>query len=160
MKAQGSDAKGRGGANATATFKVEPKNGGSIVLIHTDLMLSGAVAQYGRGVGMIQATAAQIINQFAGNLRAQLAQQQGAVFGARTGQRDDGRRAIRAAARRQTDFRLFSDAARHPAADRRSVRAPLEFLKRHVPEATCAPRTTNNIIDFRSRLAGQPVTGA
>jgi hypothetical protein len=42
-------------------------------LIHTDLMLSGAVAQYGRGVGMIQATAAQIIGQFAGNLRAQLA---------------------------------------------------------------------------------------
>ena len=37
-------------------------------------MLSGAVAQYGRGVGMIQATAAQIIGQFAGNLRAQLAQ--------------------------------------------------------------------------------------
>jgi carbon monoxide dehydrogenase subunit G len=79
VKAQGSDAKGRGAANATATFRVEPKNGGSIVAIHTDLMLSGAVAQYGRGVGMIQATAAQIINQFAGNLRAQLAQQQGAA---------------------------------------------------------------------------------
>lgn len=77
VKAQGSDAKGRGAANATATFRVEPKNGGSVVQIHTDLMLSGAVAQYGRGVGMIQATAAQIINQFAGNLRAQLAQQQG-----------------------------------------------------------------------------------
>jgi uncharacterized protein len=75
VKAQGSDAKGRGAANAAATFKVEPKGAGSIVLIHTDLMLSGAVAQYGRGVGMIQATAAQIIKQFADNLRAQLAQQ-------------------------------------------------------------------------------------
>jgi uncharacterized protein len=75
VKAQGSDAKGRGAANAAATFKVEPKGTGSIVLIHTDLMLSGAVAQYGRGVGMIHATAAQIINQFAGNLRTQLAQQ-------------------------------------------------------------------------------------
>ena len=52
-----------------------PPAHGSKVLIHTDLMLSGAVAQYGRGVGMIQATAAQIINQFASNLRAQLAQQ-------------------------------------------------------------------------------------
>ena len=78
VKAQGSDAKGRGAANAAATFKVEPKNAGSIVLIHTDLMLSGAVAQYGRGVGMIQATAAQIIKQFADNLRAQLAQQSAA----------------------------------------------------------------------------------
>jgi hypothetical protein len=74
VKAQGNDAKGRGAANAAATFKIEPKGEGSIVLIHTDLMLSGAVAQYGRGVGMIQATAAQIIGQFAGNLRAHLAQ--------------------------------------------------------------------------------------
>ena len=75
VKAQGSDAKGRGSAGATATFRIEPDGAGSKVLIHTDLMLSGAVAQYGRGVGMIQATAAQIIGQFAGNLRAQLAQQ-------------------------------------------------------------------------------------
>src|SRR5689334_16097780 len=73
VKAQGTDAKGRGGANATASFQVEPVAGGSKVLVHTDLALSGSVAQYGRGVGMIQATAAQIINQFAGNLKAQLA---------------------------------------------------------------------------------------
>ncbi|MGC1778444.1 MAG: SRPBCC family protein [Xanthobacteraceae bacterium] len=74
VTAQGSDAKGRGAANAAASFKVEPKDGGSIVLIHTDLMLSGAIAQYGRGVGMIQATAAQIIGQFAAHLRTRLAQ--------------------------------------------------------------------------------------
>jgi uncharacterized protein len=74
IKAQGSDAKGRGAANAAATFRIEPSGSGSKVLIHTDLMLSGAVAQYGRGVGMIQATAAQIIGQFAANLRARLAQ--------------------------------------------------------------------------------------
>jgi hypothetical protein len=73
--AQGNDAKGRGSANAAATFRIEPSGDGSRVLIHTDLVLAGAVAQYGRGVGMIQATAAQIIGQFAANLRAQLAQQ-------------------------------------------------------------------------------------
>ena len=75
VKAQGSDDKGRGSANATAAFRIEPAEAGSRVLIHTDLMLSGAVAQYGRGVGMIQDTAAQIINQFAKNLRTQLEQQ-------------------------------------------------------------------------------------
>jgi carbon monoxide dehydrogenase subunit G len=75
VKAHGSDAKGRGAANATATFGIEPADMGSRVLVHTDLTLSGAVAQYGRGVGMIQATAAQIIGQFARNLRAQLADQ-------------------------------------------------------------------------------------
>jgi carbon monoxide dehydrogenase subunit G len=72
VAAQGSDAKGRGAANATATFHLEPVNGGSKVLVHTNLTLSGAVAQYGRGVGIIQMTAAQIITQFANNLKAQL----------------------------------------------------------------------------------------
>jgi carbon monoxide dehydrogenase subunit G len=72
VAAQGSDAKGRGAANATATFHLEPVTGGSKVLVHTNLTLSGAVAQYGRGVGIIQITAAQIITQFANNLKAQL----------------------------------------------------------------------------------------
>jgi carbon monoxide dehydrogenase subunit G len=82
VKAQGSDAKGRGAANATASFRIEPAGTGSKVVIHTDLMLSGAVAQYGRGVGMIQATAAQIIGQFAANLRAQLGRGPAAVTSA------------------------------------------------------------------------------
>ncbi len=73
VKAQGNDAKGRGGANAAASFRLEPTPAGSKVLVHTDLTLSGAVAQYGRGVGMIQATAAQLMKQFAENLKAQLA---------------------------------------------------------------------------------------
>ena len=73
ISAQGSDAKGRGAANATATFHLEPVAGGSKVLVHTNLTLSGAVAQYGRGVGIIQMTAAQIITQFANNLKAQFA---------------------------------------------------------------------------------------
>ena len=73
VKAQGSDAKGRGGANAIASFRLEAAPGGSKVLVHTDLALSGAVAQYGRGVGIVQATAAQIMSQFAANLRAQIA---------------------------------------------------------------------------------------
>jgi hypothetical protein len=79
VKAQGADDKGRGSANAMATFRIEPSGTGSRVLIHTDLMLSGAVAQYGRGVGMIQATASQIIGQFAANLRKQLEDQRPAA---------------------------------------------------------------------------------
>jgi uncharacterized protein len=76
VKAQGTDSKGRGGANALASFRVEDApGGGSKVLVHTDLNLSGSVAQYGRGVGMIQTTAAQIMNQFANNLKAQVARE-------------------------------------------------------------------------------------
>jgi carbon monoxide dehydrogenase subunit G len=74
VKAQGTDAKGRGSANAAATFRLEPSAAGSRVLVHTDLTLSGAVAQYGRGVGMIQAAAAALMQQFATALKAQFAQ--------------------------------------------------------------------------------------
>jgi carbon monoxide dehydrogenase subunit G len=76
VKAQGSDAKGRGGANATASFGLESAGAGSKVLVHTDLALSGAVAQYGRGAGIIQATAAQLMVQFANNLKAQIGERE------------------------------------------------------------------------------------
>jgi len=68
LKAQGTDAKGRGGAHANVSFHMEPSDSGTKVIIHTDLQLSGAVAQYGRGVGMVKDLAQQIIAQFAANL--------------------------------------------------------------------------------------------
>jgi hypothetical protein len=76
VSAQGTDAKGRGGANAVSVFRLEPAGNGSKVLVHTNLSLSGAVAQYGRGVGIIQATAAQLMNQFAAGLKKKFAQGQ------------------------------------------------------------------------------------
>jgi len=69
LKAQGTDAKGRGGAHANVDFRMEPSDGGTNVLIHTKLQLSGAVAQYGRGVGMVKDLAQQIIGQFSENLK-------------------------------------------------------------------------------------------
>ena len=75
VSAQGTDAKGRGGANAASVFRLEPAGSGSKVLVHTNLTLSGSVAQYGRGVGIIQATATQIMNQFAKALKDKLAQE-------------------------------------------------------------------------------------
>ena len=44
------------------------------MLIETDLTLSGSVAQYGRGVGMIQSVASQLIGQFAKALEEEIAQ--------------------------------------------------------------------------------------
>ena len=79
VSAQGTDAKGRGGANAASVFRLEPAGSGSKVLVHTNLTLSGAVAQYGRGVGIIQATATQIMNQFAKSLKDKLAQEPAAA---------------------------------------------------------------------------------
>jgi carbon monoxide dehydrogenase subunit G len=73
VKAQGSDVKGRGGANAVVNFALEPIPDGTKVAIDTDLNLSGSVAQYGRASGMIQSVAAQIISQFAAALRGEIA---------------------------------------------------------------------------------------
>ena len=69
LKAQGTDAKGRGGAHANVAFRMEPSDNGTKVIIDTSLQLSGAVAQYGRGVGMVKDLSQQIIGQFADNLK-------------------------------------------------------------------------------------------
>jgi uncharacterized protein len=73
VKASGTDAKGRGGANSMVSFRIEPAGTGSRVLVHTNLTLSGSVAQYGRGAGMIQEVAAQLLGQFATSLRGMIA---------------------------------------------------------------------------------------
>jgi len=72
VQARGSDARGRGGANADVTFGLTPGDNGTTVNIHTDLQLSGSVAQYGRGVGMIADLSSQLIGQFAKSLHEEM----------------------------------------------------------------------------------------
>lgn len=74
VEADGADAKGRGTAKASIAFQCQPSAVGSKILITTDLALSGAVAQYGRGVGLIQNVANQIIQQFSRNLETRIGQ--------------------------------------------------------------------------------------
>lgn len=73
VKAQGTDQKGRGGAHAMVGFALVRVPAGTRVDITTDVTLSGAVAQYGRGAGIIQAVAAELIGQFSERLRAMIA---------------------------------------------------------------------------------------
>ena len=74
VKAQGTDPKGRGSTDSVIEFRLQPSGTGTQVLIHTNVKLAGAIAQYGRGAGMIQSFAAQLIDQFGANLQAQLGQ--------------------------------------------------------------------------------------
>jgi carbon monoxide dehydrogenase subunit G len=114
VKAQGVDSKGRGGANATADFRLEPSPEGSKVLIHTNLMLSGAVAQYGRGAGMIQDMASMMVGQFADNLKAMLAHDQAAnVSAAAAGAPDEAARYVPPPAKPISGFSLFFKALRN-----------------------------------------------
>lgn len=74
VKAQGSDPKGRGSTDAVIDFRIEPAASGARVLIHTNVKLSGAIAQYGRSSGVVQSFASQLIGQFGETLQTQLAQ--------------------------------------------------------------------------------------
>lgn len=69
LKGQGADQKGRGGASGLVTFQLSPSGTGTRADITTEVALSGPVAQYGRGTGVIQGVATQLCNQFADNLR-------------------------------------------------------------------------------------------
>lgn len=70
FRGRGSDQKGRGTAQAAITFAVVGEEAGSRVEVSTDLTLSGAVAQYGRGHGVMQAVMQQIVQGFVVNLEA------------------------------------------------------------------------------------------
>lgn len=84
VKAQGSDPKGRGSTDSVIDFRIEPVGTGSKVVIHTNVKLSGSIAQYGRGAGMIQSFASQLIGQFGESLKAQLAASQPSAANAET----------------------------------------------------------------------------
>lgn len=62
--AKGSDSKGRGAARAVVRFRLVPGPQGTKVQVNTDLSLTGSVAQYGRGAGLIQSVATGLIEQF------------------------------------------------------------------------------------------------
>ena len=72
LKAKGTDSKGRGGVNADMSFHVIEAGSGSQVSVLTQVQFTGAVAQYGRGSGIIQSVASQLIGEFAANLKASL----------------------------------------------------------------------------------------
>lgn len=74
MRATGADSKGRGSTSALIDFALQPIGDGrsTRVDIHSNVTLTGSVAQYGRGSGMIQSVAAQLIGQFGECLRARI----------------------------------------------------------------------------------------
>ncbi|CAM3647495.1 SRPBCC family protein [Bordetella sputigena] len=73
LEGSGVDPKGRGSARSEFSFALAPAAGGTQVTVTTQLALSGSVAQYGRGSGMIAEVASQILAQFERNLAQSLA---------------------------------------------------------------------------------------
>jgi len=71
MTANARELRGRGGGKATIESSLAEVDGGTRVDIVTDMALTGAVAQYGRGI--VQDVSSQLVRRFAECLQAQLA---------------------------------------------------------------------------------------
>jgi carbon monoxide dehydrogenase subunit G len=70
LKAQGTEQKGKGAASAVATSRLEEVEDGTKVVLDTDLTITGAVAQYGRG--MISDISQRMTKEFARCLESNL----------------------------------------------------------------------------------------
>jgi carbon monoxide dehydrogenase subunit G len=71
LAANAREERGRGAASATIESSLSSDGGATTVTTVTELTLTGAVAQYGRG--LVQEVSAQLLKQFAACLEAQLA---------------------------------------------------------------------------------------
>ncbi|MEM5426320.1 SRPBCC family protein [Paraburkholderia ferrariae] len=74
VEATWQETKNRGSANTVTTFSLSRLNeaAGTQVDVRTSVQMAGQVAQYGRGVGIINAVSEQMVRQFAANLLEKL----------------------------------------------------------------------------------------
>lgn len=70
LSANARESRGRGAASATIDSRLTALQGGTRVDVATELQLTGAVAQYGRGI--VQDVSQQLVRSFAECLKAQL----------------------------------------------------------------------------------------
>jgi carbon monoxide dehydrogenase subunit G len=75
VRSRASDAKGRGTVATDMSFALAPEGERTRVDVITDLTLTGSVAQYGRGAGLIKEVANQFTKDFATNLANKVATQ-------------------------------------------------------------------------------------
>jgi carbon monoxide dehydrogenase subunit G len=72
LSARARELRGRGGGQATIESTLTPVDGGTRIHVVTDLALSGALAQYGRG--MVEDVSSRLVSRFADCLKAELTQ--------------------------------------------------------------------------------------
>lgn len=72
IQGSGKDAGGKGAASATVVTTLEPEPSGTRVCVHTDLAITGRLAQFGGGV--LGDISSRLMAQFAENLRRLLAE--------------------------------------------------------------------------------------
>ena len=126
VNAAGADEKGRGQAAMVVSATLSPKGRGTKVAVTQDLQLSGAAAQYGRG--MISDVSAILMRDFSVNMQDRIERIE----------RGESAEQIAAAAQRQLGQRLHDRPAGHPdGADARlpPVLPPLPARSEHESNA-------------------------
>lgn len=68
LRAEGREARGQGNASATVTAVLEPAGAGTRVSVATDLVITGRVAQFGRGV--LADVSSKLLGQFVESLES------------------------------------------------------------------------------------------
>lgn len=69
-RVEGREVRGQGSAAATITTRLEPADGGTRVVVETDMQITGRQAQLGRG--LMETVAGAVLGQFAGRLEEEL----------------------------------------------------------------------------------------
>lgn len=72
VKATWNETRNRGSATSSSMLEASAVEAGTDITVNTSVALAGQIAQYGRGVGVIQAVSAELVKQFAANLQAAL----------------------------------------------------------------------------------------
>lgn len=83
MHAKGSEEKGKGQADAKVTSTMVSSGGGTVVKLSQDIQMTGAIAQYGRG--MMADVIGSLMNQFAKCAAADIGRPAGGAGGIRSG---------------------------------------------------------------------------
>ncbi|MCK4176737.1 SRPBCC family protein [Aciditerrimonas ferrireducens] len=87
LRAEGRDTRGQGTATATVTATLEPRGERTLVKLHTDLAITGKVAQFGRGV--LADVSSKLLTQFAERLEHDVLAGNGAPEKVGSGSRGD-----------------------------------------------------------------------
>lgn len=74
VKATWNETRHRGSATSASVLEAAASASGTDVTVKTSVQLAGQLAQYGRGVGVIQVVSAELVRQFAAQLQATLEQ--------------------------------------------------------------------------------------
>jgi uncharacterized protein len=153
VSASGTDTKGRGGADAQINASVTEDGGRTKVDVVSDVNLSGTVAQYGRGAGMIEALSQQLLNQFAKNLTALIESETQAQPEASTASTPENNAGTRADTQARTNAPGASTAA--PAPQPVAARRPAPPVAPLDAGALMRKAMWQSIRNFFARLFGR-----